>query len=172
MTYKEALLFIGKSLTLDCYPGRADEIRSVIRSGSVIWEQIVSVGTAHFVFPALFLQFKRSGLLPELPADLVVYMEEFTELNRQRNRQLIEQATELTALLNLHGISPVFLKGTAHLFDGLYNDIAERMIGDIDFLVTEKDLIKASDVMMNQGYLTVLQIDGVDILPHDHHLFW
>jgi hypothetical protein len=169
MTYKEALSFIGKSLTLGCYPERTDEIRSVIRSGSVIWEMIVSVSTSHFVFPALYLQFKRSNLLSELPADLVFYMEEFTDLNRQRNLQLIEQATELTALLNLQGISPVFLKGTAHLFDGLYDDIAERMIGDIDFLVTEKDLIKASDVMMNQGYLTVLQIDGVDILPHDHH---
>jgi hypothetical protein len=169
MTYKEALLFIGKSLTLDCYPGRADEIRSVIRSGSVIWEQIVSVGTAHFVFPALYLQFKRSGLLPELPADLVVYMEEFTELNRQRNRQLIEQATELTALLNLHGISPVFLKGTAQIMDGLYDDLAERMIGDIDLLVTEKDLTTTGEILMSHGYLTPLQLDGADILPSDHH---
>jgi hypothetical protein len=152
MTYKEALLFIGKSLTLNCYPGRADEIRSVIRSGSVIWEQIVSVGTAHFVFPALYLQFKRSGILPELPADLVVYMEEFAAINRQRNQQIIEQAIELTTLLNLHGISPVFLKGTAHLLDGLYDDIAERMVGDIDFLVDENLMQKAAELLISNGY--------------------
>jgi hypothetical protein len=30
-----------------------------------------------------------------------------------------------------HDISPIFLKGTAHLLDGMYMDIGERMVGEI-----------------------------------------
>jgi hypothetical protein len=79
-------------------------------------------------------------------------MEEFTTLNRSRNRQIIDQSLEITALLNQHGIDPVFLKGTAHLLDGLYEDPAERMVGDIDLLVEEKEMVRAAEILIDTGY--------------------
>jgi len=42
---------------------------------------------------------------------------------------------EMNAKLNAAGISPIYLKGTGNLIDGFYEDIGERIIGDIDFLV-------------------------------------
>jgi len=42
---------------------------------------------------------------------------------------------EMNATLNAAGISPIYLKGTGNLIDGFYEDIGERIIGDIDFLV-------------------------------------
>lgn len=152
MNYSDALFFTGKCLTLGCYPDRVDEIRAAIRSGWVEWERVVWVSTAHFVFPALYLQLKRAKLLSDLPSDLVEYMDEFTNLNRQRNQQIIDQAIEITALLNQHDISPIFLKGTAYLLDGLFEDIAERMLVDIDFLVPEKDMLRAAEILINDGY--------------------
>ena len=148
MTYPDALFFIGKCLTMGLYPERIPEIRETIRAGKVEWEQVVWVSTGQFVFAAFYLQFKRAGLLPELPADLVEYMEEYTDLNRDRNQQIIDEAHEITSLLNQKGITPVFLKGTAHLLDNLYEDIAERVVGDIDFLVHEKDMMTVVDVLM------------------------
>ena len=106
MTYREALLFIGKSLTLGCYPDRIRDIQSTIGSGNLDWEQIVQISTGQFVFPTLYLQLKRAGLSEDLPADLVEYMEEFTSLNRERNQQILEQALELISLLNQKGIEP------------------------------------------------------------------
>ena len=62
-------------------------------------------------------------------------MELITGLNRERNQQISTQARALNTLLLNHGITPIFLKGTGNLLAGLYTDIAERMIGDIDFIL-------------------------------------
>lgn len=152
MNNLDALLFTAKCLTSGLYPERIPEVRFAISSGAVEWEKIVSISTAHLVFPALYLQLKSSGLLPLLPPDLVEYMEEFTALNRERNAQIIAQAREISLLLNRHNLTPVFIKGTAHLLDNLYKDIAERMVGDIDILVHETDMERAAAVLTDAGY--------------------
>lgn len=152
MSYEDTLLFVGKCLTLSYYPSRVIIIKDEIQKGLIDWEKIVWITTNQLVFPAFYLQLKRNDLLCCLPTDLVEYMREFTELNRQRNLEILEQAKEITGLLNACGIKPIFLKGVANLLDGLYDDIAERMIGDIDFLVSEAEFIDVADVLINQGY--------------------
>ncbi len=152
MNKLDALLFTGKCLTLGQYPGRISEVRDIISSGAVEWEKIVWTSTSHLVFPALYMQLGRAGLLPLLPPDLVAYMDEFASMNRDRNKQIINQANEITSLLNRYGLSPVFLKGTAHLLSGLYTDLAERMVGDIDFLVYEKDMERTAEILLADGY--------------------
>ncbi|MBN1767042.1 MAG: nucleotidyltransferase family protein, partial [Prolixibacteraceae bacterium] len=132
MNYKQCLFFVGKCLTLDQHPERIDEVKKTIKTGAVNWENVVKLSSGQFVLPALYLQLKRNRILLELPADLVKYLEEITDLNRKRNLAILEQAKEITSILYAHKISPVFLKGVAHLLAGLYTDIAERMIGDID----------------------------------------
>ncbi len=152
MTYKEALLFVGKCLTIGLYPERVPEVRQEIRTGKIVWEQIVQVSSAQFMLPALFIRLKKAALLNELPSDLVEYMEYLTDLNRERNQQILAQIRDIVALLNDHGIAPIFLKGTAHLLLSLYEDIAERMVGDIDFLVEESEMIKAVQLLIDAGY--------------------
>ena len=169
MTYKEALFFIGKCLTLGRYPEKTDEVRKVIRSGAVVWEQVVWVSTDQFVFSALYLQLKRAGLLPELPSDLVEYMEEFTSINRDRNYLIINQAHEISGLLNRHGIVPIFLKGVGHLLDGLYDDIGERQVGDIDILVEESEMVLAAEILISDGYVSSLNFDTNISKVHNHY---
>lgn len=164
MNHLEALLFTGKCLTLGHYPDKSGFLRDQILSGKVDWEQIVWVSTSHLVFPALHLNLKKAGLLPDLPTDLVEYMEEFTGRNRDRNLMMIDQVREITVLLNEKGIEPVYLKGAGHLLDGLYGDIAERMMGDIDLLVRDEDMIKAAETLISAGYRTLAPVD-----PHYIH---
>ena len=45
-----------------------------------------------------------------------------------------------------NNISPIFLKGTGNILEGLYEDVGERMVGDIDFLFSEEDFFKAIDI--------------------------
>ena len=169
MTYKEALFFIGKCLSLGHCPERTEEVRKVILSGSVVWEQVVWVSTDQIVFSALYVQLRQAGLLQELPTDLVEYMEEFTSLNRERNHQLIEQAYEITELLNQHGIIPIFLKGVGHLLDGLYDDIGERQVGDIDILVVEYDLVRAAEILILKGYVPIVKFDPNSLKINRHY---
>ena len=152
MTYKEAMLFVGKCLTLGLHPERMPEIQKEIRSGKIVWEQIIQLSSGQFVLPALFIRLQKALLLQELPSDLVEYMEYLTGCNRERNVQILSQIKDITTLLNSHGISPIFLKGTAHLLLPLYEDIAERMIGDIDFLVSETDFVRAAQLLIDAGY--------------------
>ena len=79
-------------------------------------------------------------------------MEYVADTNRDRNTQIISQAKELNTLLLSHNITPIFIKGTANLLAGLYSDITERMVGDIDFLFSSQDYPKAIQILKEYGY--------------------
>ena len=82
-------------------------------------------------------------------------MEHITNINRERNKQIISQAKELNNLLLANNITPIFLKGTGNLLAGIYEDIAERMVGDIDFIFSKEDYPKAITILREFGYSEV-----------------
>ena len=153
MNYKETLYFIAKCLTISLEEKNRQEIEKQLKSTSVDWDAVVKVSTAHYVFPALYCNLKRADFLQYLPQELVSYMKHITNLNRDRNKQIIQQAQELNSLLLANNIRPIFLKGTGNLLEGIYDDIAERMVGDIDFLLSEKDFFKGIDIIKNDKYI-------------------
>lgn len=152
MNYKETLFFIAKCLTISLEEKNRDEIEIILKTKEIDWDTVVKVSTSHCVFPAIYCNLKRSNFLKYLPDDLVDYMNYITNLNRDRNKQIIRQAKNLNILLLENGIRPIFLKGTANLLEGLYEDIGERMVGDIDFLFSEKDFPKAIDILKKDNY--------------------
>jgi hypothetical protein len=100
----------------------------------------------------MYCNFKRANFLKYLPADLVAYMKHITNLNRDRNIQIIAQAKELNNFLIANNITAIFLKGTGNLLAGIYDDIGERMVGDIDFIFSKEDYPKAITVLREFGY--------------------
>ena len=152
MTYKDTLFFIGKCLTISHEEENLQIVTVQIKSDIVDWDAVVKVSTSHYVFPALYCNLFRANLLSYLPEELVVYMKHITDLNRERNLQIIDQAKEINEILRNNGILPIFLKGTGNLLEGLYEDVAERMLGDIDFLVPEKHFESAINIFKNIEY--------------------
>ncbi len=152
MTYKEALFFTGKCLTINHEEHNKKLVEEDLKNNKIDWEAIVKVSTSHYVFPALYCNFKKANFLHYIPEDLVAYMKHITDLNRERNMQIIAQAKEINDLLIANDITPVFLKGTGNLLEGLYDDIAERMVGDIDFIVDHNNIDKAFDLLIKDGY--------------------
>ena len=152
MNYKETLYFIAKCLSISLEEKNRQEIEKQLKSTSIDWDAVVKVSTAHYVFPALYCNFKRADFLKYLPHELVSYMEHITDINRERNTQIIQQAQELNSLLLANNIRPIFLKGTGNLLSGIYEDIAERMIGDIDFIFSKEEYSKAITVLIEFGY--------------------
>ncbi len=153
MNYKEALFFIGKCLTISYEEHNKIAIQELIKTNTIDWESIVKVSTKHYIFPALYCNLKRADLLHYLPNDLVEYMKHITDLNRERNLEIIEQAKEINELLLANNITPIFLKGTGNLLEELYDDLAERMVGDIDFIVSEENFTKSVEILKKNGYL-------------------
>ena len=155
MTYKETLYFVAKCLTISLEHKNREEIEKQLQSNNIDWDAVVKVSTAHYVFPAMYCNLKRVGFLHYLPQELVNFMEHITNLNRERNQQIITQAKDLNALLLQNNITPIFLKGTGNLLAGLYDDIAERMLGDIDFIFSKEDYPKAITILREYGYSKV-----------------
>ena len=155
MNYKETLYFIAKCLTIYLEDKNRQEIEKQLKSTSIDWDAVVKVSTAHYVFPALYRNLKHADFLHYLPQELVSYMAHITDINRERNKQIISQANELNSLLLANNITPIFLKGTGNLLAGIYDDIAERMVGDIDFIFSKKDYPKAISILREFGYSEV-----------------
>ena len=155
MNYKKTLYFIAKCLTISLEEKNRQEIEKQLKSKSIDWDAVVKVSTAHYVFPALYCNLKRVDFLKYLPQELVSYIKHITNLNRERNEKIIEQAQELNSLLLANNITPIFLKGTGNLLAGIYEDIGERMVGDIDFLFSIKDYSKAIIILREFGYSEV-----------------
>jgi hypothetical protein len=159
LNYKETLYFIAKCLTIFLEDKNRQEIEKQLKSKSIDWDAVVKVSTAHYVFPALYCNLKRVDFLKYLPQELVSYMKHITNLNRERNEQIIEQAKKLNNLLLANNITPIFLKGTGNLLAGIYEDIAERMVGDIDFIFSKEDYPKAITILIEFGYSDVVKTD-------------
>ncbi|MFY9241979.1 MAG: nucleotidyltransferase family protein [Polaribacter sp.] len=158
MTYKETLFFIGKCLTVNYNLTTKISIEKELKTATIDWDSVVKLSTSHYVFPALYCNFKKADFLHYLPQDLVDYMEYITHLNRERNKEIIEQTKEINELLSASNITPIFLKGTGNLLEGLYDDIAERMLGDIDILIKKEDCNRAFEILQKNNYTKVLPV--------------
>ena len=146
---------MAKCLTISLEAKNRQEIEKQLKSTTIDWDAVVKVSTAHYVFPALYCNFKRADFLKYLPHELVSYMEHITDINRERNKQIIVQANELNNVLLANKITPIFLKGTGNLLAGIYDDVAERMVGDIDFIFSKEDYRKAITISREFGYSEV-----------------
>jgi hypothetical protein len=155
LNYKETLFFIAKCLTISLEEKNRQEIEKQLKSTTIDWDAVVKVSTAHYVFPALYCNLQRADFLLYLPNELVRYMEHITDINRERNKQVIVQANELNNVLLANKITPIFLKGTGNLLAGIYDDLAERMVGDIDFIFSREDYPKAIALLREFGYSDV-----------------
>ncbi len=152
MNTKETLFFVGQCLTINHNVKNRNIIEKLLKGNSIDWDEVVKISTGHFVFPALYCNLKRANFLHYLPKELVEYMMHITNLNRERNQQIIAQAKEINEVLLANDITPIFLKGTGNLLEGLYEDIAERMVGDIDFIISKKDYHKTIQILKKQEY--------------------
>ena len=169
MNYKEILYFISKCLTISLEDKNRQEMEKQLKSASIDWDAVVKVSSAHYVFPALYCNLKRTYFLKYLPHELVCYMKQITDINRERNKQIITQANELNNVLLANNIRPLFLKGTGNLLAGIYDDIAERMVGDIDFIFSKEDYPKAITVIREFGYSEVEKKEYYPPVEHRHY---
>lgn len=120
--------------------------------------RFIHLASNHLVLPAIYRKLKALGLANELPTIISDHLNDILKLNNERNLRILCQVDEICNALNISGIEPVFMKGTANLLDNLYENKADRMIGDIDFLVKDKDFLNTAEIIINLGYRTDFEI--------------
>jgi hypothetical protein len=152
--------FISECLTLSEYPERRNNIHLEMTKENFPWERFVLISSTHFVLPALYAKFRDADLLAAVPDDLRDYMEELYNLNLERNKQILLQLGEIAKTLSSEKIDSILLKGIGLITNGVYSDLGERILGDIDILVSPEDLNKAACLLLSDGYL--IADDSID----------
>jgi len=125
---------------------------SYLPAPQIFWDRLVQLGSSQLVLPAIYGALKRKKLIVHVPKDLVCYLQEIRDLNQKRNTAILKQITFLSEIFNRHQIEHVFIKGAAILIIKPYEALSDRMVGDIDVLVSEKDLLRAQQLLMDEGF--------------------
>lgn len=152
MNREELFYFAGKVLSLNVSGTCRDDVRAVLESESFSADVFISFCDRQLVLPPVYTALKKQELLSFFDGDLASHWAALYLQNRQRNLMAVSQLKELGRTLLQHGIQPVYLKGTGNLLDDIYKDVGERLIGDIDMLVREKDFIPAAEALKEIGY--------------------
>lgn len=118
----------------------------------IFWDRLIQLGSSQLVLPAINESLKRKKLINHAPKDLVYYLQEITDLNQKRNTAILKQIDLISKVFNMHQIDHVFLKGAAMLITEPYAAVSHRMVGDIDILVYEKEILKAQQLLLDEGF--------------------
>ncbi len=154
MTQREIYYLISQILSLSVKPNVANKVIERLPKNKEDWQKWVQMANKHLVLQSLYVTLNSNKLLPYLPADLVEYLKYIHSLNAERNQKIVEQAKALKEIFDREQIPHVFLKGTANIFDGLYSDIGERLVYDIDILVEDNKMLNAANALIEVGYRT------------------
>lgn len=116
------------------------------------YERLIQISSRHLVLTTLYSKILEKKLSHKFPKKFINYLDKVHSINKSRNEQLINEVLFLTKILNEKKISHVFLKGVSHIFSNLYENIGERMIGDIDFLFESDKKSKVEEILDKSGY--------------------
>ena len=130
----------------------ASEILNGVDIKSINFEKLITLASGHLMLPALFFNIQKKKASYLFPEDFIAYIKNIFTINKARNEILLAEAKELSQLLVENNINHIFLKGTALLLSNVFEDIGERMIGDIDFIIQHKDEEKIIRVLEKHNY--------------------
>lgn len=116
------------------------------------FDSLVKITSSHLMLPSLYLNIKKKNLTKHIPKKLISYLKEIYILNKNRNKTLIKELAEISKILNYNNIEHVLLKGSANIIGNIYNDIGERMIGDIDILTRPNQSKQTIKVLNKNKY--------------------
>ena len=129
-----------------------NQIEKEIDFDKIDYDLLVKIASAHLMLPSLYTNLKNKGFIYLIPSELKIYLEEIFNINSNRNKILLIEAKEISKKLIDNDINHVFLKGTSHLLNDIYDQLGERMIGDVDILVSKKDFNKTIELLQNSNY--------------------
>ena len=122
---------------------------------NVNFENLMKLASRHLMLPTLFYNINKKNLSHLFPEDFIECIKNIYSINKARNKILLKEAKELSELLYKNNINHIFLKGTALLLSNVFEDIGERMIGDIDFIIQHKDEQRVEKVLEENNYCNI-----------------
>tara|TARA_Y100000766_G_C18911372_1_gene608514 strand:+ start:368 stop:1516 length:1149 start_codon:yes stop_codon:yes gene_type:complete len=119
---------------------------------SIDYNLLVKIASSHLSLPSLYVNLIRKKYIHKIPTELKDYLKKIYLINRNRNTILIKELKELSDLFNKNKIRYVYLKGASLLSGDYFKDIGERMVGDIDILIFDKQKEKVFNLLNSKSY--------------------
>lgn len=155
-----ALLF-GSALPLEaeillcCAHVREDSERmarcSQLLKEDVNWRRLIALAERHALTPLLYSQLRRFNHDGRAAAHLSDLRNRFHG-NAARNLLLAGELARIARVLGGHGIRTIPYKGPA-LAVFAYSNLSLRRFIDLDIIVHRKDVARAGDILMSEGYV-------------------
>lgn len=154
-----------RALAAAFFDSRADGCLLAALQSEDDWEDLIRAAAAEFLLPELRRRLREIPL--EIPSEMDDFLAAVEDVNRQRNEQILDEATAIARVLNGVGIEPVFLKGAAYLIEDVYSGRGCRYLCDLDLLIPACRSAEAADAMEHEGYLPDTR-DGMACFRHHH----
>ena len=141
------MISLEEKLLVNILYRQENEVLKGIDPDNINFEKLINLASGHLMLPALFFNIQKKKVTYLFPEDFIEYIKNIFEINKARNKILLSEAKELSELLYKNNIKHIFLKGTALLLSNVFEDIGERMVGDIDFIIQHKDEERVKKVL-------------------------
>lgn len=126
---------------------------------------LIKILSQHLIIPTFYYKIRQKNLLELFPIDFIDYISQIYDINKNRNKVLIEELHFIEDLFKSNSKKIIFLKGSSFLLNKYYSDPGVRMIGDIDFLIQEKDKLGIEKILEEKGYE---KMSDYDFFPYRH----
>ena len=150
-------------------PAIVEELRSLVRS-PIDWELLLREAAEHSVTPLL------SRHLTAFAADLIdpAQLEQLSQLARAHAMRSLVFTAELVSIMgrfDAAGIEAIPYKGPV-LAVQAFGDVALREFEDLDFVLRQRDVPIASELMTSLGYRpkfpALVAADGASVVPAEY----
>jgi len=144
----------------ECVSSYCDRERLLKLFSAVDWPHLLQLAEEHGVIGQL-AAFLNDRNAPAAPSE---FKETLLERQRTQNFQTLRLTAELLRLLELfraQGIPALVIKGPV-LAAQAYNDPSMRGYGDLDLLVRQRDIRRATEFMIASGYQAAVSFSAID----------
>jgi len=144
----------GEQILLYCaaaQPGAhtVDPIHDLVRQG-LDWTWVIRAAKQHGILP-LLCQVLESTCPQQVPQGVLNELRHSCDDIARRNFFLTAELLRCLDLLDQHGIAAMPFRGPV-LAAVAYGDVTLRQFDDLDILVPRKDVLRARDILLSQGY--------------------
>lgn len=123
------------------------EISSLVQNSTLDWDFILAESSYHEISNILYKRLKELGLLYGVPKEIVRFLRHSYFRTLFINTNLQEEYFRIFSIFRNKGIECLPLKGISFIQD-IYEDIALRPMMDIDVIIKEQDVDRASSLLV------------------------
>jgi len=127
-----------------------ERIRSLASSSDIGWDRVVDAAREHCVVPLVYKNLSRI-CCNSVPDIHMQSLRSYYRASGARNMMLASELTKILRLFEGKSIEAVPFKGPMLACD-VYGDLTLRSFADLDILIHERDIFRATELLNEMGY--------------------